>query len=351
MASGPDRIPNEGPQDTSEDPTLSGQNWPVDNHYYVEPVPPSLQSEPESIRRTEQGGVRAPPPSGYARTPTLVVVLLLLALLLALPAAAWIATRGGLGNATPLANGPSPPPDRAAGGTPPTTTPSTSPSASSSSSSSSASSSSSSSSSTTSTPARQAPVASARVAVPAVVGLRADEAVQRIRARGLRMQIRLARSSKGSGTVLTETPRAGARVAPKSAVLLTIARHAPTVVRVDVPDVVGVWVPTARRKLSESGLEVTVTTVASSQPAHMVLRQSPAAGTTVRKGATVRLTISSGPAQVTVPDVTGLDEATARNQLESAGFTVEVVDRSTSDPSEDGTVTAQNPDGGAQART
>jgi beta-lactam-binding protein with PASTA domain len=47
-----------------------------------------------------------------------------------------------------------------------------------------------------------------------------------------------------------------------------------------------------------------------------------------------------------VPDVVGLDEATARQKLENAGFTVAVLDQDTSDPTEDGVVLDQNPPAG-----
>jgi serine/threonine-protein kinase len=50
-----------------------------------------------------------------------------------------------------------------------------------------------------------------------------------------------------------------------------------------------------------------------------------------------------------VPDVTGLDEAAARGELERAGFEVRVVDETTADPAQDGLVVRQSPDGGASA--
>jgi serine/threonine-protein kinase len=63
----------------------------------------------------------------------------------------------------------------------------------------------------------------------------------------------------------------------------------------------------------------------------------------------VRLTVSTGPAKVAVPDVTGLDEASARQELERAGFQVQVTDESVTDPAEDGVVLRQTPSGGADA--
>ena len=80
-----------------------------------------------------------------------------------------------------------------------------------------------------------------------------------------------------------------------------------------------------------------------------MLRQSPGAGHELREGATVALHVSSGPAPVDVPDVVGLDEESARLELENAGFTVRVVVEPTDDPAEDGIVVGQAPPGGSTA--
>jgi serine/threonine-protein kinase len=51
-----------------------------------------------------------------------------------------------------------------------------------------------------------------------------------------------------------------------------------------------------------------------------------------------------------VPDVVGLDAATAERRLRQAGFAVRSVTRDTPDPAEDGIVLEQQPPGGASAR-
>jgi serine/threonine-protein kinase len=80
-----------------------------------------------------------------------------------------------------------------------------------------------------------------------------------------------------------------------------------------------------------------------------VLEQDPAPGSKVEKGVAVTLTVSSGPSEVVVPDVTGLDAASARAQLADAGFDVIAVDQPTSDPDEDGVVVDQSPESGSSA--
>ena len=89
-----------------------------------------------------------------------------------------------------------------------------------------------------------------------------------------------------------------------------------------------------------------------SSPEGTVIAQSPRAGTTAKRSSRVALKVSTGPSapqQAAVPDVVGEDEATARSDLESAGFQVQVVEQETADPSQDGIVIDQDPAGGTQA--
>ena len=58
---------------------------------------------------------------------------------------------------------------------------------------------------------------------------------------------------------------------------------------------------------------------------------------------------TSGTAAATVPNVVGEDEATARSDLEAAGFSVDSVDSPTSDAGQDGLVVDQDPSGGTRA--
>jgi serine/threonine-protein kinase len=71
----------------------------------------------------------------------------------------------------------------------------------------------------------------------------------------------------------------------------------------------------------------------------------------LRRGGAVRINVSVGSspqAAKTVPDVTGEDEATARSDLEAAGFQVSVVDEPTTDENEDGIVIDEDPAAGTQ---
>ena len=61
-------------------------------------------------------------------------------------------------------------------------------------------------------------------------------------------------------------------------------------------------------------------------PKGQVSDQNPAAGTSVAKGTTVDLTVSSGPNSVQVPDVSGLNQDDATAKLQAAGLTVSTAD-------------------------
>ena len=189
-----------------------------------------------------------------------------------------------------------------------------------------------------------------QVEVPRVIGLSASSATTALREAGLEARVRLVTSSERSGTVVDQIPAEGVEVADGTTIQLEVAKARPTVQRIDVPDVVGSTVAAARSELRSAGLRVTTVAVVSQEPAGAVIAQSPRAGVELREGGTVKLTVSTGPAKVDVPDVTGLDEAAATLELERAGFQVRVIDQSIEDPAQDGVVLRQAPAGGSSAQ-
>jgi eukaryotic-like serine/threonine-protein kinase len=92
-----------------------------------------------------------------------------------------------------------------------------------------------------------------------------------------------------------------------------------------VPDVVGLPVATAEKEIANAHLVSSVKMEASSTvPKGNVISTSPANGTNVQKGSTVKLLVSSGAKKVKVPRVVGSSESQAQTVLEGAGFTVSV---------------------------
>jgi eukaryotic-like serine/threonine-protein kinase len=55
-----------------------------------------------------------------------------------------------------------------------------------------------------------------------------------------------------------------------------------------------------------------------------IVGQQPAAGSPYHQGETVTVDVSSGPAEVSIPDPIGLTVAAATNLLEQAGFQVSI---------------------------
>ncbi|MGP0027901.1 MAG: Stk1 family PASTA domain-containing Ser/Thr kinase [Streptosporangiaceae bacterium] len=78
-----------------------------------------------------------------------------------------------------------------------------------------------------------------------------------------------------------------------------------------------------------------------------VISTNPAEGDTVKVNTVVTLFVSSGPNQVTVPNVVGESASAAQSQLSKLGLTVKQVADSTSNQPA-GTVTRQSPGGNAQ---
>ena len=111
---------------------------------------------------------------------------------------------------------------------------------------------------------------------------------------------------------------------------------------VTVPSVVTMQRAEARATLEAQNLKVRFVVEDADEPKGQVLSSDPAAGQEVPEGTLVTVKVSDGPE--TVPDVVGLDEATATQRLEAAGFKVFVA-RSSDTTEPKGTVLEQSPTG------
>jgi serine/threonine-protein kinase len=98
--------------------------------------------------------------------------------------------------------------------------------------------------------------------------------------------------------------------------------------QVTVPSVIGTDVEAATATLEDEDLEVDVTEFPSqTSKAGSVIEQDPRAGEQAEEGSTVVLSVSSGPGVARVPEVAGLEEAEATDELEDAGFRVNPEER------------------------
>ncbi|QMU68545.1 Stk1 family PASTA domain-containing Ser/Thr kinase [Streptacidiphilus sp. P02-A3a] len=184
-----------------------------------------------------------------------------------------------------------------------------------------------------------------RPAVPNVAGKSLAAAKQAITGAGLVVgQVTQQPSGVPAGDVISTDPAAGTKEQPNTVVDLVVSNGVPPA---SLPNVVGEPVAQAMADLRAAGFaaQVNPVYVNSGVAAGSVVSQSPS-GTSAPAGSPVSLTVSDGPVQVTVPDVTGDDEAQARAALTAAGFAVKVHKFM---PFGDPTVATEDPSGGAQA--
>jgi beta-lactam-binding protein with PASTA domain len=211
------------------------------------------------------------------------------------------------------------------------------------------------------------------VVVPRVVGQTQGAAVDALTRLGLKPVLENVPSAKPVGTVVGQKPPSGKEVDKGSKVVLNVSTGtgpatttgATTTTTattttgttttaagpVPVPRVVGLAQTPALRRLNVLGLRPTVVYLRSSQPANRVVAESPAPGTTLRRGSRVRVTVSAGPnpqPTAAVPNVVGQDQTTAAQTLSAAGFKVAVLNRPTSDQSKDGLVVEAQPKAGSR---
>jgi len=185
-------------------------------------------------------------------------------------------------------------------------------------------------------------------AIPDVAGQGQNAAQQTLEDAGFKVTKTTQTSDTVSkNRVIATDPKAGTKVNAGSTVQLIVSTGPQ---QVAVPNVVGSQIDDARSQLSAKGFGASTTQQVSDQEPGTVLSQDPAGGATAAPGATISLVVAKASDQVTVPDVTGDDEAGATNTLEGAGFTVKVTDEDVDTPSQEGIVQSQSPSGGSKAK-
>jgi len=183
-----------------------------------------------------------------------------------------------------------------------------------------------------------------QVPVPDVVGKSQADAVSALTAAGLKANVHSVHSSKPPDTVTAQDPQAGTKVLKGSRVRINISSGPQPV---SVPYVVGLSFDQASAQLQSAGFAVARKNVDSNQPKDTVVAEQPTG--TAAPGATITLSVSRGPKQSTVPDVTNQDQQSATSTLQAAGFKVNVVKQDVQDPGLDGIVLSESPTGGTKA--
>ena len=119
-----------------------------------------------------------------------------------------------------------------------------------------------------------------------------------------------------------------------------------------VPDVKGLTSAEAVQRLTKAGFKPSVQDQSSATvSAGKVISTEPSADTEAQAGSPVAVLVSSGPAQVRVPEVTGQSEAEAKASLRAAGLEPGTVTKQEAAGTAAGTVLSQSPAAGSSVNS
>lgn len=182
--------------------------------------------------------------------------------------------------------------------------------------------------------------------VPNVIGQTQEAAVQTIEKAGYTVGTVTEDydAETVAGRVCKQDPEADSDLEKGGKINIVISKG---VKKDSIPNLSGMTSEQAEKALKDAGLKAQYAGNESSDAdKDTVSRQDPAAGKEVDEGTTVKYWISTGPEDTSVPNVVGSDQASAKAQLESAGFTVQVETGDYSDKYGEGIVMSQSPNGG-----
>jgi eukaryotic-like serine/threonine-protein kinase len=207
--------------------------------------------------------------------------------------------------------------------------------------------------------------------VPAVVGMRQNDAIERLTGDGYAVKAFVEPASRPRGIVVSQEPGGGSQLNKGSNVTLHISNGrrlgvttAPTktataattsaatttapAATAEVPDVVGQDLASGAGQIEAAGFVAETAAVTSaSTPDGQIAQEAPAAGSQAPAGSIVQLQVAAGASrpQVQVPNVVGQKAGTARAALLEAKLTVRTEYRKGTA----GVVLAQSPAAGSAA--
>ena len=203
--------------------------------------------------------------------------------------------------------------------------------------------------------------ASGRV-VPAVVGLRQQQAITRLTGDGFDVRALIGPARAPRGVVASQQPSGGSRLDRGQIVVLRVSNGrsihttgqtrttsrstttTPAPVTAGVPGVTGQDAETAAGEIEAAGFVAETDPVDAAGAAGSVVAENPAGGSQAAAGSVVRLSVATGPTRPAeqVPGVVGERAGAARAALLAAKLTVKTTYRK----GERGVVLAQTPAGG-----
>jgi beta-lactam-binding protein with PASTA domain len=180
--------------------------------------------------------------------------------------------------------------------------------------------------------------------VPRVTGKQLVEARAILERADFEVETERVRSSQPFDQVIDQDPNPAEEAEAGSTVTLEVS-DGPGTVR--VPGVEGLPVAQAIDDLEDADLRVNVDREFSDDVRKgLAISTVPREGDEVTKGTRVRLLVSQGPEQVTVPELIGLSRESAEARLSDEGLGAAVQEQESDEP--EGEVIAQDPAGGTQ---
>ncbi|MDQ6751224.1 MAG: Stk1 family PASTA domain-containing Ser/Thr kinase [Actinomycetota bacterium] len=181
-----------------------------------------------------------------------------------------------------------------------------------------------------------------QVKVPNVVGSQLVTGKAVLENAGFHVDVTRVTTDKQVDNILRQDPQPSSRTDKGATISLTVSNGPGQGL---VPGVDKLARKPAQQKLQAAGFKVAVQEEASDRVKRgIATRTAPAAGQQVNKGSTVTLFVSSGPRQISVPNVAGQSQDAATATLANAGLKVSVTEQDSSRDA--GTVLAQSPPAG-----
>ena len=147
------------------------------------------------------------------------------------------------------------------------------------------------------------------------------------------------------GKVVSQNPTANSSATEGTPVDIVVGSG---VNQKEVPNTVGKDYATAKQILQTAGFKAQRVDQASDQPKDQVIDQQPNGGN-LPPNSTVKLTVSSGPQQIQMPDLTGMTQDQATQKLQSLGWSGSIQTQSMhGGGGQPNTVVKQNPQAGSQ---
>ena len=186
------------------------------------------------------------------------------------------------------------------------------------------------------------PLFSSDHSVPRVLDEDGAEARGRLESQGFRVRVdgEEPHPHAAKGAVIWQDPAPGTSLAAGTAVHMTVS-SGPGVVT--VPDLIGFDAGLAAKVIEATALKVGgVDSIPAGSETGTVVATRPGAGSSRDPGTEVQLVVSSGPAQISVPDLFGMTVEEAKERLLQVGLPLgETLTRATNGPA--GVVIEQRP--------